>query len=70
MVRRLEHLTGSSHAPSLAFAVEARDRPGPAFKGGSAPDEEVWVQVSPSGEVRISPVCPTATNCVPIHVTD
>lgn len=45
VVRKLEHLTGTSQAPALGFAVETRDRPGPAFKGGSAPDEEVWVQL-------------------------
>jgi hypothetical protein len=45
LIRRLEHLTGSARAPSLGCAVEMRDRPGPAFKGGSAPDETVWIQL-------------------------
>ena len=45
VVRKLEHLVGTSQAPALGFAVETRDRPGPAFKGGSAPDEEVWIQL-------------------------
>lgn len=45
LIRRLEHVTGTSDRPALAFAVETRDRAGPAFKGGSGPDEEVWVQL-------------------------
>jgi len=45
LVRKLEHLTGSSSAPAIGFAVETRDRPGPAYKEGTAPDDVVWVQV-------------------------
>jgi hypothetical protein len=45
IVRRLEHLTGSAERPSLGHAVETRDRPGPAFKGGTAPGEDVWIQL-------------------------
>ena len=45
LIRRLEHLTGSEHRPALGFAVETRDRPGPAFKTGTSPGEEVWVQL-------------------------
>jgi hypothetical protein len=45
VTRRLEHLTGTREAPSLGFAVEIRDRPGPAHKAGAAPDDPVWVQL-------------------------
>src|SRR6266571_4655231 len=45
LIRRLEHLTGTAEAPSLGFAVEIRDRPGPAHKEGAAPDDVVWVQL-------------------------
>ncbi len=45
LIRRLEHLTGSNEAPSLGYAVEVRDRPGPAHKAGAAPDDVVWVQL-------------------------
>lgn len=45
VIRRLEHLTGSERAPHLGFAVEMRDRPGPAHKKGAYPDDEVWVQL-------------------------
>src|SRR5438270_168503 len=31
VIRKLEHLTGSSSAPAVSFAVETRDRPGPAL---------------------------------------
>src|SRR6266571_3775467 len=45
LIRRLEHLTGTAEAPSLGFAVEIRNRPGPAHKEGAAPDDVVWVQL-------------------------
>jgi hypothetical protein len=45
VIRALEHLTGGSDRPALGFAVETRDRPGPAFKNGTTPGEEVWVQL-------------------------
>jgi hypothetical protein len=45
LIRRLEHLTGSSRAPALGYAVEMRDRPGPAHKHGAFPRDVVWVQL-------------------------
>src|SRR3954468_22065677 len=44
-VRSLAHLAGDAGRPALGFAVETRDRPGPAYKEGSAPDDVVWVQL-------------------------
>jgi hypothetical protein len=46
VIRKLEHIAGSSRAPQIEFAVEARDRPGPVHKRGAFPDEEVWIQVN------------------------
>ena len=45
MIRKLEHLAGSPGAPSAGFAVETRDRPGPAYKEGTSPDDVVWIQL-------------------------
>lgn len=45
MIRDLEHLRAKGERPAVAFAVETRDRPGPAFKLGSAPEDEVWIQL-------------------------
>lgn len=45
VIRRLEHLTGTSATPALGFAVEARDRPGPAHKAGAFQDDVMWVQL-------------------------
>ena len=45
LIRRLEHLTGSSSAPSMRFGVETRDRPGPLHKNGAFADDRVWVQL-------------------------
>jgi len=45
VIRKLEHLTAGPRAPRLEFAIEARERPGPAHKRGAFPDEEVWVQL-------------------------
>jgi hypothetical protein len=45
VVRTLEHLTGTAAAPSVGFAVETRDRPGPAYKEGTSPDDGVWIQL-------------------------
>jgi hypothetical protein len=45
LIRRLEHLTARGDRPALGFAVETRDRPGPAHKTGAGPDDEVWVQL-------------------------
>lgn len=58
-VRALEHLAGSEERPSLRVAVEARDRPGPAYKAGVYSDDVVWVQLGGGlfvarGEVRIA----------------
>jgi hypothetical protein len=45
VIRKLEHLTGTPRAPSVSFAVEMRERPGPAHKHGAFPDDVVWVQL-------------------------
>ena len=45
IIRKLEHLTGTSDRPALGYAVETRERPGPAYKTGTSPDEGVWVQL-------------------------
>ena len=45
LIRRLEHLTGSARSPTLGYAVETRDRRGPAHKKGAFPDDVVWVQL-------------------------
>ena len=45
VTRALEHLTGDGDKPALGFAVETRDRPGPAHKEGSSPDDVVWMQL-------------------------
>jgi hypothetical protein len=45
LIRKLEHLTGTSSAPALGFGVEIRDRPGPLHKTGAFPDDRVWVQL-------------------------
>ena len=45
VIRSLEHLTGTEDAPSVGFAVETRDRPGPAYKEGTSPDDVVWIQL-------------------------
>lgn len=45
VIRKLEHLTGSARAPALGFAVETRDRPGPAHKEGAFEGDVVYVQV-------------------------
>ena len=52
VVRALEHLAGDSAKPALGFAVETRDRPGPAYKEGSSPDDVVWVPETPIRVVR------------------
>jgi hypothetical protein len=46
LIRPLEHLSGSSTAPALAFGVETRERPGPLYKQGAFEDDAVWVQVN------------------------
>ncbi len=45
MIRSLEHLARAGDHPALGFAVETRDRPGPAYKLGCGPEDEVWVQL-------------------------
>jgi hypothetical protein len=45
IVRKLEHLTGSARAPGLGYAVEMRERPGPAYKHGAFPADVVWIQL-------------------------
>ncbi len=45
VIRKLEHLTGTRRAPSLGYAVETRDRPGPAHKMGAGPEDGVWLQL-------------------------
>ena len=45
LIRKLEHLAGTVRTPNLGYALEIRDRPGPAHKGGGFPDEVVWVQL-------------------------
>lgn len=45
IIRKLEHLTGSSKAPAVGFAVETRERPGPAHKEGAFEGDVVWVQL-------------------------
>jgi hypothetical protein len=45
IIRKLEHLSGSERAPALRFAVETRDRPGPAHKTGAFEGDSVWIQL-------------------------
>lgn len=44
-VRALEYLAGTAERPALRYALEMRDRPGPAYKAGVYSDDKVWVQV-------------------------
>jgi hypothetical protein len=45
IIRSLEHMTGTYKAPQLGYAIEMRDRPGPAHKAGAFPNDVVWVQL-------------------------
>lgn len=45
VIRKLEHLTGSSERPGLRYAIETRTTPGPAYKGGAFPDDIVWIKL-------------------------
>ncbi|TMK18712.1 MAG: hypothetical protein E6G68_06780 [Actinobacteria bacterium] len=45
VVRRVEHLTGSGNAPRLSYAIETRDRKGPAHKAGAFERDVVHVQL-------------------------
>jgi hypothetical protein len=42
-----EHLSARDGRPRVSVAVEARDRPGPAFKHGVASDDVVWIRMGP-----------------------
>ncbi|CAN5615905.1 hypothetical protein BH20ACT23_BH20ACT23_00100 [soil metagenome] len=45
LIRKLEHLTGNQRRPELGYAIEMRDRPGPAHKMGAFESDVVWVQL-------------------------
>lgn len=45
VIRKLEHLTGTPAAPAISYAIETRDRPGPAYKAGAFPQDAVWVKL-------------------------
>jgi hypothetical protein len=45
IIRDLEHLAGSYRAPKLGYAIEMRERPGPAHKTGAFPNDVVWIQL-------------------------
>lgn len=45
VIRKLEHLTRQGERPDLAYAVETRDRRGPAHKHGAFPNDRVWIQL-------------------------
>jgi hypothetical protein len=45
IIRKLEHLAGSRRGPQVGYAIEIRDRPGPAHKRGAFEDDGVWVQL-------------------------
>lgn len=45
VIRKLEELTGSARGPHIAYAIETRDRPGPAHKNGAFPNDGVWIQL-------------------------
>ncbi|MDQ3877325.1 MAG: hypothetical protein M3290_03090 [Actinomycetota bacterium] len=45
MIRKLEHLTATKAAPRISYAIETRERPGPAHKNGAYPADDVWVQL-------------------------
>ncbi|HVL32677.1 MAG TPA: hypothetical protein VM600_03750 [Actinomycetota bacterium] len=44
-IRSLEHLTGDTARPLLRYAIETRERPGPAHKQGVYSDDELWMQL-------------------------
>lgn len=44
-IRALEHLRGDDDKPEFIVALEARDRPGPAYKAGVYSDDEIWFQL-------------------------
>lgn len=45
LIRKLEHLTGSTGAPRLSYAVETREGAGPAHKHGAFPEDIVWIKL-------------------------
>jgi hypothetical protein len=45
VIRKLEHLTGSSAGPRLGYALETRTTRGPAHKTGAFPDDVVWIKL-------------------------
>lgn len=45
LIRKLEHMAGTTQGPQLGYAVEIRDRPGPVNKHGAFEDDVVWVQL-------------------------
>lgn len=45
VIRKLEHLTGTAAAPRVGFAVETRDRKGPAHKTGAFEGDVVHIQL-------------------------
>lgn len=44
-VRSLEYFVGSEERPVFGLGMEARDRPGPAYKAGVYSDDVVWIQL-------------------------
>lgn len=45
VIRKLEHLTGTAGAPRLGYAIETRDRKGPAHKNGAFERDAVHIQL-------------------------
>lgn len=45
VIRNLEHLTGSSAAPNLQYAIETRAGAGPVYKNGAFPGDVVWIKL-------------------------
>ena len=45
VIRKLEHLTGSVTAPGLRYAIETRSSPGPAYKTGAFPGDQVQIKL-------------------------
>lgn len=47
MILDPEHVSARDGRPAMTVAVEARDRPGPAYKHGVFPDDVVWIRMGP-----------------------
>ena len=47
MIFAPEHLSARDGRPNLTMAVEARDRPGPAYKHDVLSDDVVWIRMGP-----------------------